>query len=86
MKEYLSEAVAVILGLFITVFWSLIKTHFKVNQHDKAINDMNVQLTELKKEVSETKLHVAEIKEATSTIKDQNKTLLDLFTQHIVNK
>jgi len=86
MKEYLSEAVSVIMGLLIPVFWSLITTHFRSKQNAKDIKDMNAELIELKKDVGETKVHVAVIKETTSTIKDQNRTLLDLFNTHIVNK
>ena len=86
MKEYLSEAVSVIMGLLIPVFWSLITTHFRSKQNAKDIKDMNAELVELKKDVGETKVHVAVIKETVSTIKDQNRTLLDLFNTHIVNK
>lgn len=81
------------LGLFIPVFWGLIKTHFRSKQNEKDISENKEGLSKmiadyalLKDQVSETKIDVAVIKETTSTIKEQNKTVIDLLQQHLVSK
>lgn len=93
MKEYISEIISVVLGLFIPVFWGLIKTHFRSKQNEKdiqenkaGVSEMNADVAALKEQVNQTKIDVAVIKETTSTIKDQNKTIIELFQQHIVKK
>ena len=97
MKEYLPVVVSIILGLFIPIFWNLIKNHFKIRQNEKDLDvhkkdtkkefsRVNAELATFKEDLSNMKVDIAVIKESTNTIKEQSSKIVDLFNQHIVNK
>jgi hypothetical protein len=68
MKEYLSELVCIILGLFIPVFWGLIKTHFRSKQNATDIPEMKESITLLKEKQNEGEKNIALLKQHVETI------------------
>lgn len=83
MKEYLSEIVCIILGLFIPVFWGLIKTHFRSKQNATDIPEMKDSITLLKEKQTEGEKNVALLQQHVETI-DKNIVKMDTKLDSII--
>jgi len=83
MKEYMSEIVCVILGLFIPVFWGLIKTHFRSKQNAMDIPQMQNAITILKEKQTEGDKNIALLQQHVETI-DKNIVKMDTKLDSII--
>ena len=83
MKNYMSELICIILGLFIPVFWGLIKTHFRSKQNATDIPTMKDSIALLKEKQTEGDKNIALLQQHVDAI-DKKFDKIDIKIDSII--